>query len=436
MKPARIFGNGSLTLPYRITGWLMRLAVGGTFLYSGFTKAIDPWGSLYKVTDYAAAIGVTAPVNLLVAVAFILFTAEFLIGFCLVLGLFRRFTALAVSTVMMFMLPLSLWLALGNPVADCGCFGDALVISNWSTFWKNVFLSLGCVWLLFFNRRLHWAVTPALQWIAALGGAIYVLIIALAGYNIQPLIDFRPYRVGQTLVSYQQEVASEPDITLTYEKNGVKKTFTLDDELPDEEDGWTYVGREETYPPMPRDSVAKELRIYDESGDEDVTESAVATRGEQLVVLMPQLSDINIIDTWPLNSLYAWSREHGVDMMAVAAASPESIEAWRDLSLAEYPIYTAEDTSIKEVARGNPAVMYLRDGRIVWKSTLKSLDVDSFVLGKPDLRLLPIDTSLLLDKATWVLVILTGFLSLLSFLPIITRLLRRSRRKSSSEKES
>ena len=127
-----------------VVGWLLRIAVGATFIFSGFSKAVDPYGTFYKIGDYVAAWGWHLPDNIVLTGAFGLFSLEFALGLMLLLGCFRRAAAIASLVVMAFMLPLSLWLALADPVADCGCFGDALVISNWSTFWKNVMLTLGC----------------------------------------------------------------------------------------------------------------------------------------------------------------------------------------------------------------------------------------------------------------------------------------------------
>ena len=127
---------------------------------------------------------------------------------------------------MLFMLPLSLWIAMDNPVPDCGCFGDALIISNWATFWKNVALTAGTVWLSIFNRRISWLVTPALQWIAFVATAAFVTIVSLLGYEYQPLIDFRAYPVGELLVEAESD--SDAEYTFVYEKDGVRKEFSGD----------------------------------------------------------------------------------------------------------------------------------------------------------------------------------------------------------------
>ena len=155
-----------LPLYKNIITWILRLAVGGIFIFSGFVKGIDPWGTLYKMQDYVNVMPLPALSDgVLLTGVFLLFALEFLTGVFLVTGSFRRGAPILVMLFMAGMLPLTFWIALKSPVADCGCFGDAWIISNWATFWKNVAITAAAVWLIIYNRRVHWLVTPALQWL-------------------------------------------------------------------------------------------------------------------------------------------------------------------------------------------------------------------------------------------------------------------------------
>lgn len=438
MKTIRLLGKGNLTPALRIVAWAMRMVVGATFIFSGFSKAVDPYGTFYKLTDYAAVVGWEIPYGVMLLGAFLLFCAEFVIGVMLVCGCFRRTTAICVSLVMLFMLPLSLWLAIANPVADCGCFGDAMVISNWATFWKNVGLMAACVWLLFFNRRIHWLITPALQWVALTLAIAYPVYLGFIGYWQQPVIDFRPFKAGTALNSSAEEdnVAGSVVKLIYRDAAGNEKAFNLDS-IPDESNGWTFVRQEEqvidagiaidTGKRTPEHGIT----IYSAFGDEEVTDDVLVSEGEQLILFMPRVSAVNVRDTWPINSLYRYSKEHNVDMMAVCAATPQEIAYWQDISLAEYPVYTAEDTSIKEVVRGNPALVYLQNGKIVWKQTLASTDVDALTAPSSQLKLkdLATDNRPALIHSSWFLVLALGLLTLFSFLPPAWRLTKRIRRR-------
>ena len=115
-----------------------RLLIGVVFIFSGFVKAVDPMGGAIKISEYLVSFGFDKLQPFSVLLSFNLSAIEFMLGVCMLLGVYRRYTSFWVLIFMAFMTPLTLYLALFDPVSDCGCFGDALVISNWETFLKNV----------------------------------------------------------------------------------------------------------------------------------------------------------------------------------------------------------------------------------------------------------------------------------------------------------
>lgn len=406
--------------------WLIRIIIGGVFVFSGFSKAIDPWGTLYKVNDYLGVLSLSIWPNLVLVGVFGLCAIEFLTGIFLLLGCFRRSTAIVAALIMAGMLPLSLWIAISDPVADCGCFGDAFIISNWATFWKNIVISIGIIWLIRYNRKPICLVTPALQWIAFVVSAFFILTIELFGYISQPLIDFRPYKTGESLIDMDNQYSDEPEYLFIYEKDGVREEFNMNDSLPDENDGWIFIDRKELKKSDSSENVSKEkdsrnLRIWSKDGEEDETELAITEDGKELLIMMPDLKEVSPATTWKLNSLYEWSLKNDIVMIAVVSGSPEEISTWEDLSMASYPIYTADDTQIKEVVRGNPGVVYLENGKIQWKSTLTAINIDDFLLPEAtyDARNFSFDNRKILLNCTYLYLIIVGVLIVLSFTPKI-----------------
>lgn len=365
--------------------WLCRLLAGATFIFSAVAKGIDPWGTYFMVEDYVAAMHFSLPAGVETAGVFILIMLEFLTGVSILLGCFRRSAPMMLAAFMLFFTPLTLWIAIKNPVPDCGCFGNAIVLSNWATFWKNILLCLLTAWLIRYNKRCRCLINPYIQWLGTVVSATFIAIISFVGYFYQPLIDFRPYKVGSNIVTESAESEdSEPSFIFVYEKDGEKKEFTIDEEQPDEDDGWQFIERREVANPLPKSTDTapqehKNLRIWDEAGNDDITEEVAPPQGKRLFLMMPELKDVSISSTWKINSLYAWAEKNDIDMIAVVGGSSEDIAEWKDLSLAAYPIYTADDTNIKEVVRGNPAVVYTEDGIIRWKSTLRALNTDDFM---------------------------------------------------------
>lgn len=414
-----------------ISVFLARILAGGLFVFSGFVKAIDPWGTLYKVRDYISVFSLELWPNLVIAFVFALGACEFLLGVFLLFGCFRRSSPIVGLGFMAFLLPLTLWIAIYSPVEDCGCFGDALIISNWATFWKNVVLTLLLVWLFFKNKLANWIITPALQWIFFVVSGIFIVLIEVAGYNYQPLIDFRPYKKNSYLVP-PDYLNQDVSYNFIYQKDGQQKIFSQDEELPDEDSGWEFVDRIEIGQDKntsQSDKDDKSFSLFSLNGEDDETEEGITEEGEEVIIMMPEIGKVSPAMTWRLNSLYEWAEKNGVKMIGVASASsPENrIKEWIDLSMAEYPIYLADDVAIKEVVRGNPGVVVLTDGKIVGKITLKAINIEDFLTSENTYSLenFGMDEENILYSLVVLYLVITAFLMALSFIPKISKLFIR-----------
>lgn len=366
--------NGKSTTPLVITAvvLLMRLVIGGTFAFSGFVKAIDPWGTLYKVTDYLLALGWDGMTDYALFIAFALPALELMLGVALICGIYRRSSPIVALLIMVVMLPLTLWLAVSNAVPDCGCFGDAWVLSNWATFWKNVLLTLGIVFLLVYGRKVHGIYGPAVQWMVIAATFAATMGVSLEGYFTQPLIDFRPYKVGIQLVSAQPS-ASADNYVFIYEKDGERQEFDIDN-VPDEEDGWTFVARRENVADsMPALPHSRTFAVTDHGAD---AADMILDNERVILLLFPDLPEVSIATTFLINELTDIASSHGVEVFGITCATDGQITEWADISMASYAMLVADDTDIKMMARGNPAVVYVKDGIIRWKRALSSISVD------------------------------------------------------------
>lgn len=369
--------------PYAVMA--LRIITGALFVISGFSKAVDPWGFIFKIEDYLAVWGMMEPRTVILVVAIALSVYEFVFGFLLMTGCFKRMAPWLLMLSMSFMLPLTAYIWIAEPVDDCGCFGEMWKISNAATFWKNVAIVLALAYLCRFNRRLRRGIyRPAIQWIVVLVLLLYTIIVSLYGYNIQPMVDFRPYPVGTNLYNVLNGSNSEgdgDDITMVYMRDGVEREFTIDS-LPDST--WTFVRRVDGQPHTGGDSG---FSIYD-TDNEDVTEYAVDDAGEMLILVIPESNRVDIAYTYAINEMNKAITRNGGSMIALLAATPDVVERWIDMSMADYPCYIAEDTSLKQLARGSMSMIYINDGVIIWKRALSAFDfstVDS--LGNGDLSI-------------------------------------------------
>ena len=360
---------------------LMRLTVGGLFAFSGFAKAIDPWGTCYKVTDYLNAMGMEQWTGTALFIAVCLAAIEFMTGIFIIVGAYRRSSPVIALLLMLVMTPLTLWLALTDAVPDCGCFGDALHLSNWATFGKNLLLLLGVIYLLLFNKSVRGIYGPAVHWVVAALSFALVMAVAYFGYFTQPLIDYRPYPVGTRLVASDAEEneqeAGEEDFIFIYSKDGEEHEFSIDS-LPDEEDGWEYVTRYHARRPHGKviyrnGTNPNSIAIIDED-EVDVTLDVLTESRQTLLLLFPDLPEVGVADTYTLNEMNDAAVASDVNIVGLTSATSEEIAEWKDISMASYPIYNMDDSELKMIARGNPAVVYLQDGVIMWKRALTSLN--------------------------------------------------------------
>ena len=205
------------------------------------------------------------------------------------------------------------------------------------------------------------------------------MAVAYYGYFTQPLIDYRPYPVGTRLVSATVEdddEASEDDFIFIYSKDGEEHEFTIDS-LPDEEDGWEYVTRYHARRPrgkvIMQNGNSEGIAIMDDEGN-DVTLDVLADSRRTVLLLFPDLPHVGVVNSFALNELNDAALVAEADVIGLTPATPAQVEHWQDVSMASYPIYYMDDSELKMVARGNPAVVYLEDGVIRWKRTLSSLD--------------------------------------------------------------
>ena len=180
---------------------IARLLLAATFILSGFVKAVDPRGTQYKIQDYLQALhlGEWMPdmVSLMLSVA--LAALEFCLGIFMLFAIRRRLTSRMIVVILLIMTPLTLWLALANPISDCGCFGDAIVLTNWQTLWKNVVLLAAAIIVARWPLEMVRFISRTNQWIVVNYSLLFIL--AIAGWSLydRPQFDFRPYHVGADL---------------------------------------------------------------------------------------------------------------------------------------------------------------------------------------------------------------------------------------------
>ena len=346
-----------------------RFLLGATFVFSGFVKAIDPIGTQYKLQDYISAVGmggiVPDIVTLLASVA--LSALEFSLGVFVLFAIRRHLVSKILVAFMAVMTLITVWIALFNPVKDCGCFGEALRLTNVQTLLKNIVLLAASIVVAWRPLRMYRFLSRSTQWIAINYTILFVLLLSAHCLYHLPLIDFRPYHIGMNIKKGMEIPAGAPqpefETTFILQKNGVKKEFTLDN-YPDS--SWQFVDsktvqtKEGYVPPI------HDFSIQKADGD-DITDSVLTAKGYIFLLVSPHLEQADDSNFGDIDLLYEYCQERKIPFYCLTASTKKDIDHWGDITGAEYPFCFTDDTTLKTIIRSNPGLLLLKDGTIIRK---------------------------------------------------------------------
>lgn len=349
---------------------LCRFVLGGTFIFSGFVKAIDPLGSFYKIQDYLVAFGMGEwfPSYAMLFFAILLSAIEFCIGIFLFMGIRRRLASSLALLLMCVMTPLTLYLAIADPVSDCGCFGDAVVLTNWQTFGKNVFLLFAAIVVFRERKQLIRFVTLKVEWMVSLYTILYIFVLSFGCLKDLPILDFRPYRIGINIVEGMEvPEGAEPSIFETrfvLEKDGNRQEFGLED-YPDST--WTFIEAHTILKKKGYEPPIHDFSLLEVETGEDITERVLSDDGYTFLLIAHRIEEADDSNIDLVNEVYDYCVEYGYTFYGVTSSSEEEIEYWCDRTGAEYPFCQMDDITLKTIIRSNPGLLLLKHGTILNK---------------------------------------------------------------------
>ena len=303
----------------------MVLAV--TLILSGFVKAVDPMGTQYKIADYLQALhlGTLVPDFLTLGAAVVLSAIEFGLGICLLFAIRRRLVSTLVLIMMAIMTPLTLWLAVADPISDCGCFGDAVVLTNWQTFWKNVVLLVAAIIVRLWPLTMVRFISRSNQWIVINYTAIFILIVSGRSLYDLPYFDFRPYHIGAEVGKGWQQMME---------------------------------GEESPY---------ADLFIERKADGEDITEQVLTDKGYVFLLVAPHLEKADDSQLDLMNQVFEYAEDNDYPFYCLTASGEKGISRWCDQTGAEYPFCQTDDIVLKTMIRSNPGLMLLKNGVVIRK---------------------------------------------------------------------
>ena len=361
-----------------------RLLLAVTFIFSGFVKAVDPTGTQIKITDYAEAMGLAGYIPDFIAMmaAVILAAAEFTIGIAFLFAIRRKLTSQVALAVMAAFTPFTRWIAVADPVSDCGCFGDAVKLTNWQTFWKNTVL-LGAAFVMW-RRPLTVVrlIGKSNQWIVINYTVVFILFVS--GYSLYylPPFDFRPYRIGANIRQGMEmppgKTGPQFETTFIMEKDGERKEFTLDS-YPDST--WTFVDSKtvqtaEGYIPPIHD-----FSIVTRDGNEDITDRVLDDKGFTFLLAAPHLETADDSRLDMINAVYEYAEENDIPFYCLTASGEKAMNRWQAITGAEYPFCTTDPTTLQTMIRSNPGLILIENGTVAGKWSCNDLPDENSLTG-------------------------------------------------------
>lgn len=409
-----------------------RFLLAAAFIFSGFVKAVDPLGFQYKLQDYLTAFGMTSwfPSFFPLLGGITLSAIEFSVGIFLFFGIRRTMASTLALMLMIFMTPLTLYLAIFNPVSDCGCFGDAWVLTNWETFFKNVILLLAAIVTFRDRKMLIRFVSLKMEWLVSLYTFFFVFTLSFYCLDRLPILDFRPYKVGRNILEGMTiPEGAKPSVyesLFILEKDGKKKEFTLEN-YPDST--WTFVEthtvlKEKGYEPPIHD-----FSMMDLNTGEDITENVLTNMGYTFLLVAHRIEEADDSNIDLINEIYDYTVEHGYKFYCLTSSPEEQIELWKDRTGAEYPFCLMDDITLKTMIRSNPGLMLIKNGTILNKWSDEDIP-DEYVLTDKLENLGIGQQKMVSDTHTIGYVVLWFVIPLLLVLGVDILVIRRRERKA------
>ena len=325
--------------PMKVLVNFCRILLGLTFMFSGIVKAVDPMGTQIKLTDYLYAFGMGDAIlgSTLLILACILAGFEILIGSYLTVGAFRRGSSLLALLMMVFFTPFTLYLAIKNPVQDCGCFGDAVVLTNWQTFYKNLFL-LALALLVFIKQKLvvPFIVERRQWWVTVIIVAVSVRFMVSNIINL-PALDFRPYKVGTDL----REAIANRDMTFA------------------------------------------DFSVMNDDFD-DVTMDILQDSSYTFLLISSHLEDASESDLDLIDDVFDYCSIWGYNIVGLTASGTETIRQWTENAGADMRFLFCDEIPLQTIVRSNPGLVLLKNGVIINKWSHTNIPSDEELAGPLD----------------------------------------------------
>ena len=349
----------------RLIRTILRIIVGLVFIFSGFVKGVDPLGTVYRMNDYFTVFGTAWAIPFALYLTIFLCTLEFILGISLLFNLRIRFSAWPLLLMMIFFTILTFFDAVLNLVPDCGCFGDAIKLTNVHTFLKNLVL-MAMIILIFISRKQFRSMLSA-----KIESVVLILfILSFAGMSVYayrhlPLVDFMEWKVGNRI----NKKSTEPVkffLTFKSNKTGEVKEY-LSPDYPWNDSVWMAEWKflnQRVNDPDAQQTMA--LRIEDEAGN-DVTGRIIDNPDFLFILVAYDLTATDRAAFLKILPFYKKAEADGHSFICLTATDFSGIRKFRLANGTSFEFYSADDVILKTMVRSNPGLILIKNGKVLGK---------------------------------------------------------------------
>jgi len=352
----------------KIINNLSRLIIGGVFLYSGFIKGIDPLGFLYKFSDYCEALGIPHLELVSLIIVITISVLEFLIGISLILNIKTKWSLTWAMILTILFIPITLWVAITDKVINCGCFGDAIYLTNWESFFKNIII-LTILIPSFLARKKFKSPFNVLEesFIYPICATLMILI-EIHSLNHLPLIDFRPYAIGND-INKEIEKNNSNNITTLLEYKNINTGKVLDFDLNNypwrDSLNWKFIGQKNIVESGIRPTINFTI-IHPTLGD--ISQKILRDNSYTFLYIARNLNKTGY--RLRVNDLINYSIKHNINFYGVTSSEKKIIEKFKKENNISFEFCSMDDTEIKTIIRSNSGLVLLNNGIVIdkWSS--------------------------------------------------------------------
>lgn len=357
-----------------------RVFVGVLFIISGFIKLNDPLGFSFKLEEYFSQGVLDLPFLLPYALAISLFVVifEVLLGVLLLLGFQKRFTLWALLLMIVFFTFLTFYSAYFNKVTDCGCFGDAVKLTPWESFTKDIVLLVLIVILVIGKEYIRPLFYPRIMRATALFSLVFCVFYGYFVLNHLPQIDFRPYKIGANIIEGMSYPENAPKAIFEYswkfKVNGSEEVFVTLGDYPDVEGEFLGVETREI-------QKGYEPPIHDFTIEQDGVDytSTIMQEEKLMMVIAYDLAKSTYPAFTEVAAMASLAVKKGYRVIGMSASNTEWTDKIKSEFQLNFPFYFTDETTLKTIIRSNPGILLLNRGTIKQKvhyNDLKDLNFE------------------------------------------------------------